>query len=264
MKSFKFRLILVFVIIAFAILNASAAGTVTMQNVTPYANCSDSGNIISYTMVFSAFSGHIRFLFYIDGALVQTLGDGNFGSPTTLSVPNSLTAIISGSRPANSVYQLILETNGTRVFDYSWDCTTGLQVSSPVIPTPSPSPTSPTPPSPDATEIPVIPAFSDGRLNRYDAAAPVALYLQDDGLAIYAIDEDSEGQFVFFVSLEDIEILGIPIENTLLGSSEDGLIALWRLPNGQFMLQAPTASGKTYYLYFDSLGEQVGYISYEI
>lgn len=84
--------------------------------------------------------------------------------------------------------------------------------------------------------------FAD-RLNGYDIAAPVAVYPVNygagTGLHIYAISDGGEGALALEVTPEMIAAVpAMPAENTLIASTADGSIALYRLATGEFQLNA--------------------------
>lgn len=85
--------------------------------------------------------------------------------------------------------------------------------------------------------------FVDGRLNNFDMAAPVAVYptpfATGTGLRFYAIDAAGAGMLVLEVSPEMIAAVpDQPTENTLIASTPDGSIALYRLTTGEFQVNA--------------------------
>jgi hypothetical protein len=114
----------------------------------------------------------------------------------------------------------------------------------------------------DEDEIIENPSFSDGRINNFDMAAPVAAYGHDfetgRGVVVYS----PEGALLLEVHPEAIaSVEDCPAENTLILSSGD--VALYRLSSCLYQLNAPSLDGtKTYVLIFDSLYTPA-YISYE-
>ncbi|MBN2472468.1 MAG: hypothetical protein JXN59_17205 [Anaerolineae bacterium] len=85
--------------------------------------------------------------------------------------------------------------------------------------------------------------FVDGRLNNFDMAAPVAVYPQafanGVGMRFYAINSAGEGTLTLEVTPEMIAAVpDQPAENTLIASTPDGSIALYRLTTGEFQVNA--------------------------
>ncbi|GAB4572615.1 MAG: hypothetical protein Kow0077_12520 [Anaerolineae bacterium] len=83
----------------------------------------------------------------------------------------------------------------------------------------------------------------DGRINAYDIAAPVAVYpahyADGTGLHFYAIDDAGEGDLVLEVTPATIAAVPeLPAQNTLIASTPDGSIALYRLTTGEFQVNA--------------------------
>lgn len=106
------------------------------------------------------------------------------------------------------------------------------------------------------------PVVLDERINRFDSAAPFAVYAIDGGLDFYLIDASSEGNLVLSVTSDEINAIGIPAETTVI-ASQSGIV-LSRYPDGQFLVVAPTSNGKTYVLIFESVGNLTTYTSYEM
>ena len=98
-------------------------------------------------------------------------------------------------------------------------------------------------------------AFSDGRINNWDPAAPLVLYGIDrsDGRGLIAYSPTKAGQVLFEVSAADIAAVpDCPAENALIAQS--GAIALYRLTSCGFELHAPSLDGaKTYVVQFSGL-----------
>ena len=89
----------------------------------------------------------------------------------------------------------------------------------------------------------VVPACGnvDGRLNSVceEPWQTAAVYCRGDGsIDVYGIT-DSEGWLAFRTTPDEIAAIGIPDENTMLDSSLDGRIRLYRLPSGEFQLNSP-------------------------
>jgi hypothetical protein len=101
----------------------------------------------------------------------------------------------------------------------------------------------------------------DNRINRFDAAAPFAVYAVGEGLEIYVIDSEGEGELTFSVSADAIAAVGIPDTRTLI--AEHNGITVSRDSDGQFVMTAPMANGKTYVLFFEFVGVLTPYTSYE-
>lgn len=96
-------------------------------------------------------------------------------------------------------------------------------------------------------ECPGLPYYygvlGDGRINRSHIAAPVAIYPVDygtgTGLHFYAIDAAGQGTLVLTVSPEMIAAVPeLPETNTLIASTPDGAIALYRLTTGEYQVNA--------------------------
>jgi hypothetical protein len=106
------------------------------------------------------------------------------------------------------------------------------------------------------------PSFSDGRLNRYDMAAPVVVYAHEYETGLGLVVYSPEGALLLEVRPEALANLAdCPEENTLIVAS--GEVALYRLTSCVYQLNAPSLDGtKTYVLIFDSF-DGLGYISYE-
>ncbi|MBN2471311.1 MAG: hypothetical protein JXN59_11345 [Anaerolineae bacterium] len=88
-----------------------------------------------------------------------------------------------------------------------------------------------------------VPGVFDGRINRHHIAAPVAIYPVDygngTGLHLYRIDETGKGTLALTVSAEAIAAVPEqPAENTLIASTPDGSIALYRLTTGEYQVNA--------------------------
>jgi hypothetical protein len=236
----KLRLfILGFIMTFVAVGTVFAGGSYEVRNPRPIANCDATGVVIRYDIVANNFTGTRNAYFYVNGQ--ETIRQlATISIPLTVTSPDfGVNAIVAaGPNPPDSVYRILIIVNGEVDIDMSWNCSTG--------------------------EIQGLHhPFSDGRINRYDGAAPIAVYANGDGIQIWEVDANSEGHLALSISIAEIDAVGIPAENTLLGATEDGRISVWRLPNGDFQIVAPTASGKTYYLFFSSLGTDIGYTSYE-
>ncbi len=76
-------------------------------------------------------------------------------------------------------------------------------------------------------------AAADGRLNCQNAS-PIVIYCTRQGVDIY----NTEGDLLLRVSHLTIDATGVPGENTLLASSADGNVRLFRLSTGEFQVNA--------------------------
>ena len=111
-------------------------------------------------------------------------------------------------------------------------------------------------------------AFEDGRLNRFDAAAPIVIYPvtinNEVGMNIYAVTNDSRGDFLFQVTPAEIAAVpSNPDVNTPIKVSNN--VQVWRLSSGEFQIVTPTTngSGKVYNIIFDEITDYVQYTSFE-
>ncbi len=100
---------------------------------------------------------------------------------------------------------------------------------------------------------PSIPAITDGRL--LTTITVGAVYADEDGVTVYAIDDKSVGKLALFVSAEELEALPEnPDENLLVAQSEDGKFTLYKLTTGEYQVNmGPDAEGKTQVIIFDAL-----------
>jgi hypothetical protein len=113
----------------------------------------------------------------------------------------------------------------------------------------------------------VHPVFTDGRINNFDAAAPVAVYGVDfaggRGLEIWS------PLYYFDAAHKDMvvtpqEIAAVPTNPevaTLIDATEDNGIRFYRLPTGEFQLWAITNTNQWYTLTFEVMGQNTGYES---
>jgi hypothetical protein len=112
-----------------------------------------------------------------------------------------------------------------------------------------------------------IPAFTDGRLNNFDVAAPVAVYAvayeNGNGLDFWTpTGFDGAGELALRVTSEDIaSVEASPDSPTLIAIAEDSSVALYRLPDGAFQVLANAGTSGTYSLIFETLGANTGYNS---
>lgn len=110
------------------------------------------------------------------------------------------------------------------------------------------------------------PAFTDGRINNYDSAAPVVVYPNtvdgQTGLSIYSAD----GTLLFVVTAEQLASASDNPASPELIAGSNG-VTLHRIPGengGQWQINAPQYNGKTYVLIFTNLFVDGGYTSFEI
>ena len=114
-------------------------------------------------------------------------------------------------------------------------------------------------------------AFTDGRINKYDAGSPVVLYGTYDqagerGLAIYAANESG---LIHLIPASAFQAVGrCPAENTTVFSGASGIIVsvLPQRPDGScpYQVNAPTGeANKVYVIIFDDLFTDTYYESYE-
>ena len=105
--------------------------------------------------------------------------------------------------------------------------------------------------------------FTDGRINAYDAAAPVVVYPQTTdagtGLVFYATD----GTIVMTVSPQELAAAPDDPESPFIVAEANGVI-LSRIPGGQWQVNAPQYNGKVYIMIFDGPIADGNYTSYEI
>ena len=125
-----------------------------------------------------------------------------------------------------------------------------------------------TDPDPDPAQPAERPpfAFTDGRINRYDAAAPFAVYphIDDEGaLGLIIYDAYTAGNVLLVVSAEEIAAVPEHSANTLIASSGDGRVAVYRLKDGSFQVQGITYNNKVYVLLFGAIDSTADYTSHE-
>ena len=108
-----------------------------------------------------------------------------------------------------------------------------------------------------------LPVFTDGRINDYDAAAPVAVYPYLDngetGLQIYDVD----GVLLLVITPEQLAAAPDNPDSPVLIAEAFG-VALYRVPGGFWQINAPQYNGKTYVMIFKELFASGGYDSFEI
>jgi hypothetical protein len=111
------------------------------------------------------------------------------------------------------------------------------------------------------------PAFSDGRMNSFDVAAPVAVYVvgydEGNGLDFWTpTGFEGAGELSLRVTGDDIaKVDANPESATLIASAENGTVSLYRLPDGSFQVLANAGTSGTYSLIFETLGANTGYSS---
>ena len=115
-------------------------------------------------------------------------------------------------------------------------------------------------------EEPVL-VFDDGRINNFDADAPVAVFGTDfpdgRGLELWApVGFEGAGVLVLRVTPDEIAAVPArPSQPTLIDATDDEGIKLYRLPSGEFQVWAITNRVEWYSLTFGTLGQNVGYVS---
>lgn len=106
------------------------------------------------------------------------------------------------------------------------------------------------------------PVFTDGRINNYDVAAPVAVYPHEVngevGLIIYATD----GTLLLVISPEQIRASPENPESNILIAEGNG-VALYRITGGKWQINTRQYNGKTYVLIFEQLSSSGRYESFE-
>ena len=95
----------------------------------------------------------------------------------------------------------------------------------------------------------------DNRINRFDSAAPVAVYFVSGSLEIWAI-QNSEGTLLMTFSQAELEAA------SGLVASEAG-IELYALGANTYLIRAGMSNGKTYVLSFSGFEPNASYTSYE-
>ena len=85
-----------------------------------------------------------------------------------------------------------------------------------------------------------LPGINDGRVNYEDIGAPVAVYCEADGIKVYAITPEGEGELAFIVTPEQLEDVADVPEGVLIASGEGigGAIELWHTAEGNLLLRA--------------------------
>lgn len=108
------------------------------------------------------------------------------------------------------------------------------------------------------------PMINDDRNNSRDLAAPMAIYCPEGLPHFYGINPDGSGYFIFNVTQEEIDAVGIPAVNTII--KEKWGFQLWRLTTGEYQGVSPRgAEGKIYNVIYDIClpdAEMKSWISY--
>ena len=87
-----------------------------------------------------------------------------------------------------------------------------------------------------------LPFVEDQRINSLEIEPwqTVAIYCRVNGaIDIYQINEFSEGYLVIHATQSEIDTVGVPSVNTLIESSSDGAVRLYRLSTGEYQVIAP-------------------------
>jgi hypothetical protein len=84
-------------------------------------------------------------------------------------------------------------------------------------------------------------ANMDNRLNSVclEPWQTAAIYCERGDIHVYGIGENSDGYLLFVTSADEINTIGIPDENTMIESSHDSRVRLYRLPSGEFQVNSP-------------------------
>jgi len=112
-----------------------------------------------------------------------------------------------------------------------------------------------------------VPSFDDGRLNDYDLNAPVAVFTVDYGdelgLDLWApVGFENWGELILRVTPEEIAaVSSTPDETTLIASSAEYGVSLYRLTDGSFQILADAGDSGTYSLVFSEMINHAGYTS---
>lgn len=103
--------------------------------------------------------------------------------------------------------------------------------------------------APNCNDIPFV---QDTRINRLDLEPwqTVAIYCERNGtIDIYRINQQSQGYLVIHLTRDDIDAVGVPTFNTLIATSEDGVVRLYRLNSGEYQVIAPRDAMFDGYIY---------------
>jgi hypothetical protein len=97
----------------------------------------------------------------------------------------------------------------------------------------------------------------DGRINRFDGAAPIAVYANSvGGVDIYTI---SGGNGTFLLRTTDMA--DAACDGSMIAG--EGAVGVYRTADCTFQINAPQYNGKTYVLRFDVVSGTADYTSYE-
>ena len=84
---------------------------------------------------------------------------------------------------------------------------------------------------------------ADQRINKLSIEPwqTAAIYCRVDGrIDIYHVKDGINGYLAISVTRAEVEALGVPAENTLLGQNDNTNVQLWRLNTGEFQLMSST------------------------
>lgn len=85
-------------------------------------------------------------------------------------------------------------------------------------------------------------AQGDNRVNPFGGlGAPVAIYYEEGAITVWVITPESEGEYLFTISAEDIELAGVPEEDVIVLWEDvnpygNFAITVSRLSTGEFRL----------------------------
>lgn len=256
-RVFILSFIMVFVMLMLVItvlaapINLSGSVDTTDESVASFCGA-DYQKIIPFTVSTTG-----TYLFSNLPPFTISSGDFFYVQVNTISTPDTSTSILGANNSGVNMTGTL--TAGTNYYMHIGGCNTvttypvnytfTLDICSSCNPSSSPD----TDPQP---------AFTDGRINNYDVAAPVAVYPHEVngeiGLIIYAAD----GTLLLVVSPEQIAVAPEnPASNILI--VEGNNVALYRTPEGKWQINAPQYNGKTYVLIFPELSSSGGYESHE-
>jgi hypothetical protein len=96
---------------------------------------------------------------------------------------------------------------------------------------------------------PLMPFTYDGRINNFDAAAPIVIYPDNaGGFAIYTAD----GEYIMAMTAADFEAAGVNSTSTMVGSHSTLNTQVYRLSDGRYHVVADQYNGKKYHIQFSS------------